>query len=98
MQAVCKRGLEDNVTPRNVLDILEAADRIQAHEMKEHALTMIVHMFPLVERFTSISSPHVHRLTAQVACQDKLQSLSKPLLLCILGALAKHLHQHGTDV
>jgi hypothetical protein len=96
---VCKRGLEDNVTPRNVLDILEAADRIQAHEMKEHALAMIVHMFPQVHSGPKrIACCHTHGPTAQVASQDKLQALSKPLLLCILGALAKHMQQRGTDV
>ena len=34
-----------NVTSDNVIQILEAADRIQAQDMKKYALSLIVHSF-----------------------------------------------------
>lgn len=37
-----------NVTFENVIQILEAADRIQAIDMKKYALNLIVHHFPKV--------------------------------------------------
>lgn len=37
-----------NVTFENVIQILEAADRIQATDMKKYALNLIVHHFPKV--------------------------------------------------
>jgi len=37
-----------NVTCQNVVQILEAADRIQATDMKKHALKIIVHHFSKV--------------------------------------------------
>lgn len=47
-QAFCKQNLEMNVTFENVIQILEAADRIQAIDMKKYALNLIVHHFPKV--------------------------------------------------
>lgn len=44
-QAFCKHNLEMNVTSENVVQILEAAERIQAHDMKKYALTLIVQNF-----------------------------------------------------
>ena len=37
-----------NVTSQNVIQILEAADKIQATDMKKHALSIIVHHFSKV--------------------------------------------------
>ena len=37
-----------NVSFENVIQILEAADRIQALDMKKHALNIIVHHFSKV--------------------------------------------------
>lgn len=37
-----------NVTSENVVQILEAAERIQAHDMKKYALTLIVQNFSKV--------------------------------------------------
>lgn len=37
-----------NVTFENVIQILEAADRIQAMDMKKYALNLIIHHFPKV--------------------------------------------------
>ena len=44
----CKTNLERNVTVENVLQILEAADRSQAADMKKYALNLIVRYFAKV--------------------------------------------------
>ncbi|XP_039298383.1 leucine-zipper-like transcriptional regulator 1 isoform X2 [Nilaparvata lugens] len=46
LQAFCKQNLEMNVTVENVLQILEAADRMQALDMKKYSLKLIVHHLP----------------------------------------------------
>lgn len=48
LQAFCKQNLELNVTCENVIQILEAADRIQALDMKKYALNLTVHNYPKV--------------------------------------------------
>ncbi|XP_011643295.1 leucine-zipper-like transcriptional regulator 1 [Pogonomyrmex barbatus] len=50
LQAFCKQNLEMNVTFENVIQILEAADRIQATDMKKYALNLIVHHFSKVAK------------------------------------------------
>ncbi|XP_076681889.1 leucine zipper like transcription regulator 1 isoform X2 [Andrena cerasifolii] len=50
LQAFCKQNLEMNVTFENVIQILEAADRMQAVDMKKYALNLIVHHFTKVAR------------------------------------------------
>ncbi|XP_053997086.1 leucine-zipper-like transcriptional regulator 1 [Hylaeus anthracinus] len=50
LQAFCKQNLEMNVTFENVIQILEAADRMQAADMKKYALDLIVHHFIQVAR------------------------------------------------
>ena len=47
-QVFCKTNLERNVTVENVLQILEAADRSQAADMKKYALNLIVRHFSKV--------------------------------------------------
>lgn len=51
LQAFCKQNLEMNVTFENVIQILEAADRMQAVDMKKYALNLIVHHFTKVHVF-----------------------------------------------
>jgi leucine-zipper-like transcriptional regulator 1 len=46
----CKTNLERNVTVENVLQILEAADRSQAADMKKYALSLIVRYFSKVRK------------------------------------------------
>lgn len=53
LQAFCKQNLEMNVTFENVIQILEAADRMQATDMKKYALNLIVHHFSKVKKFKS---------------------------------------------
>ncbi|XP_032527201.1 leucine-zipper-like transcriptional regulator 1 homolog [Danaus plexippus] len=50
LQVFCKHNLQSNVTPENVVAILQAADRMRAADIKEYALKMIVHHFQLVAR------------------------------------------------
>lgn len=50
LQAFCKQNLEMNVSFENVIQILEAADKMNALDMKKYALNMIVHHFPKVAR------------------------------------------------
>ncbi|KAH9643510.1 hypothetical protein HF086_015658 [Spodoptera exigua] len=41
LQVFCKHNLQSNVSPDNVLAILQAADRMRAADIKEYALKMI---------------------------------------------------------
>ncbi|PBC32352.1 Leucine-zipper transcriptional regulator [Apis cerana cerana] len=54
LQAFCKQNLEMNVTFENVIQILEAADRMQAVDMKKYALNLIVHHFTKVARLPKL--------------------------------------------
>lgn len=54
LQAFCKHNLEMNVSYTNVIQILEAADKIQATDMKKHALNIIVRHFPKAARQPSL--------------------------------------------
>ncbi|XP_026473112.1 leucine-zipper-like transcriptional regulator 1 [Ctenocephalides felis] len=56
LQAFCKQNLENNVTSDNVLQILEAADKMQAIDIKKYALRMIMNDFPTVARQGKMSS------------------------------------------
>lgn len=50
LQAFCKQNLEMNVSFENVIQILEAADGMQAIDMKKYALSLIVHHFTKVAK------------------------------------------------
>ncbi|XP_066280892.1 leucine-zipper-like transcriptional regulator 1 [Branchiostoma lanceolatum] len=56
LQAYCKHNLEMNVSVKNVVQILEAADRVGASDMKRHALRIIVEHFPKVARLPKVRS------------------------------------------
>ncbi|XP_073257137.1 leucine-zipper-like transcriptional regulator 1 isoform X1 [Porites lutea] len=58
LQAFCKQNLEMNVSFENVVEILEAAHRIGATDMKKHALDLVVGHFPKVAK-----SPKLRRLS-----------------------------------
>ena len=51
-----QHNLERNVTVENVLQILEAADRSHAHDMKKYALNLIVRHFAKVGKQPKIKS------------------------------------------
>lgn len=71
LQAFCKQNLETNVTSENVLEILEAADRMQATDMKKYALNLIVHHFSKV--WNSSHPVHVQYLSLNILfCKQKL--------------------------
>ncbi|KAF7285692.1 hypothetical protein GWI33_010187 [Rhynchophorus ferrugineus] len=48
LQTFCKQNLERNVTPETVLEVLEAAHRIQATDMKKYTLNYIAANFTKV--------------------------------------------------
>ncbi|XP_043924248.1 leucine-zipper-like transcriptional regulator 1 isoform X2 [Protopterus annectens] len=56
LQAYCKQNLEMNVTVENVLQILEAADKTQALDMKKHCLRIIVQQFTKVSKLSNLRS------------------------------------------
>ncbi|ELT93946.1 hypothetical protein CAPTEDRAFT_218846 [Capitella teleta] len=75
LQAYCKHNLEMNVSFKNVVQILEAADRIQAHDMKKHALSIIVHHYPKVAKLPQI------RLLSRELLLDILDALAQDMAL-----------------
>lgn len=70
LQAYCKHNLEMNVSVENVVQILEAADSIQAQEMKKHALGIIVQNFAKVATL-----PQIRRLSRDLLL-DIIDSLA----------------------
>uniref|UniRef100_A0AAV2MRR0 BTB domain-containing protein n=1 Tax=Knipowitschia caucasica TaxID=637954 RepID=A0AAV2MRR0_KNICA len=69
-QAYCKQNLEMNVTVENVLQILEAADKTQALDMKKHCLHIIVHQFIKVSKLPNLRS------LSQLLLLDIIESLA----------------------
>lgn len=61
LQVFCKTNLERNVTVENVLQILEAADRSQASDMKKYALNLIVRYFSKVA-----TQPRIRQLSKEL--------------------------------
>ncbi|XP_031425883.1 leucine-zipper-like transcriptional regulator 1 [Clupea harengus] len=59
-----------NVTVENVLQILEAADKTQALDMKKHCLHIIVHQFIKVSQLPNLRS------LSQVLLLDIIDSLA----------------------
>lgn len=82
LQAFCKQNLEMNVTFENVIQILEAADRMQAADIKNYALNLIKHNYPKVWR--------QHRLKTET-------QLSRELLVDLLDALVDVLDENSED-
>jgi hypothetical protein len=50
LQAFCKHNLEHNINFENVLQILEASDKMNVPDIKNYALRMVVHDFHQVAR------------------------------------------------
>lgn len=50
LQAFCKHNLENNITHENVLQILEASDKMNVPDIKNYALEMVIRDFSLVVR------------------------------------------------
>ncbi|KAF9805198.1 hypothetical protein SFRURICE_019016, partial [Spodoptera frugiperda] len=101
LQVFCKHNLQSNVSPDNVLAILQAADRMRAADIKEYALKMIVHHFGLVSHtkashtavitdffFWDMPATTSHTAATPVARQDAIKNLAQPLLVDIIWALA----------
>jgi len=73
LQAFCKQNLEMNVSVTNVVQILEASDKIQAMDMKKHALNIIVQNFPKVARL-----PHIKTLPRPLLL-DVIEALAEEM-------------------
>lgn len=58
LQAFCKHNLEHNIHFENVLQILEASDKMNIPEIKAYALRMIVHDFSQVARLPKMKTLH----------------------------------------
>lgn len=54
MQAYCKHNLEHNIHVQNVLQILEASDKMNIPRIKKFALDMMAHDFHQVSRLPKI--------------------------------------------
>lgn len=50
LQAFCKHNLENNINYDNVLQILEASDKMNVPDIKNYALRMVVHNFSQVAK------------------------------------------------
>ncbi|XP_049879416.1 leucine-zipper-like transcriptional regulator 1 homolog [Pectinophora gossypiella] len=77
LQVFCKHNLQSNVTPENVLAILQAADRMNAADIKEYALKMIVHHFGLVakqEAVRNLPQPLLVDIIAALADEPKFDA------------------------
>ncbi|OCU02165.1 hypothetical protein XELAEV_18007926mg [Xenopus laevis] len=70
LQAYCRQNLEMNVTVENVLQIMEAADKTQALDMKKHCLHIIVHQFTKVAKLPNL------RLLSQPLLINIIESLA----------------------
>lgn len=56
LQAYCKHNLEHNITHDNVLQILEASDKMKVPDIKNYALRMIVQDYAQVVRLPKMKS------------------------------------------
>jgi hypothetical protein len=74
LQVYCKANLERNVTVDNVIQILEASDRSQAHDMKKYSLSLIVRHFAKVAKL-----PRIQSLSRELLL-DILQALADEML------------------
>uniref|UniRef100_A0A8V5H049 Uncharacterized protein n=1 Tax=Melopsittacus undulatus TaxID=13146 RepID=A0A8V5H049_MELUD len=70
MNSYLFQNLEMNVTVENVLQILEAADKTQALDMKRHCLHIIVHQFTKVSKLPNLRS------LSQLLLLDIIESLA----------------------
>lgn len=61
LQAFCKHNLENNINFENVLQILEASDKMNVPDIKNYALRMVVHDFSMVARL-----PKMRQLTREL--------------------------------
>lgn len=56
LQAYCKHNLEHNIHVQNVLQILEASDKMNVPDIKKFALSMIVRDFAQIARLPKMKS------------------------------------------
>lgn len=56
LQEFCKHILENNITTSNVLEILEAADKVNVPDVKNYALKLIVREFSQIANLPKMRS------------------------------------------
>lgn len=56
LQVYCKHNLEHNIHVQNVLQILEASDKMNVPDIKKYALSMIVRDFSQVTRLPKMQN------------------------------------------
>lgn len=56
LQAFCKHNLEHNIHVQNVLQILEASDKMHVPDIKKYALSMIVRDFSQVAKLPKMQN------------------------------------------
>lgn len=56
LQAFCKHNLEHNIHVQNVLQILEASDKMNVPDIKKYALSIIVRDFSQVARLPKMQN------------------------------------------
>ncbi|XP_038075790.1 leucine-zipper-like transcriptional regulator 1 [Patiria miniata] len=77
LQAFCKENLEINISVQNVVQILDAADRVGAKDMKDHALKIIVKNFTKVAENPKMKSlSHGLLLEIIMALAARLQKVN----------------------
>lgn len=77
LQAYCKHNLEHNIHVQNVLQILEASDKMNVPDIKKFALSMIVRDFAQVARLPKMRNLNRHLLIEIIeAMGDVVSELS----------------------
>jgi len=89
LQVFCKTNLERNVTVENVLQILEAADRSQAADMKKYSLNLIVRHFSKVAlqpRIRSLSKELLLEILFAIADETQDNKLVQDVSCCSINS------------
>ncbi|XP_034235806.1 leucine-zipper-like transcriptional regulator 1 isoform X2 [Thrips palmi] len=92
LQAFCKQNLEMNVTCDNVVQILEAADRMQATDMKKYSLGLIVQYFPKV-----VKMPKTRTLSRDLLI-DIMEALADEMSTKMCSDISTHHHLSSPTV
>lgn len=86
MQAYCKHNLEHNIHVTNVLQILEASDKMNVPDIKKFALSMIVRDYAQVYKLPKIKALNHHLLLEIIDAMGEVVSELNPNNDLISGA------------
>lgn len=78
LQAYCKHNLEHNIHVQNVLQILEASDKMNVPDIKKFALSMIVRDFAQVARLPKMRNLNRHLLLEIIEAMGDVVSELNP--------------------